>query len=167
MYVCFIVIPPRCINQWSDIQSCRAVLDPLQATNMIASVAHRIRSARGGWARGSRVLKPFGVERGRFLEARVLTCGLSAFAVQSSRLGKSPVTFVPRGRGKRLPCLFDGVLGAASVPGHPIPFTLVAELPKERLNSRWKKRVCDVMPETSDGREASSSEGPPGNFTNQ
>ena len=126
---------------------------------MIASVAHRIRSARGGWARGSRVLKPFGVERGRFLEARVLTCGLSAFAVQSSRLGKSPVTFVPRGRGKRL--------GAASVLGHPIPFTLVAELPKERLNSRWKKRVCDVMPETSDGREASSSEGPPGNFTNQ
>ena len=92
MYVCFIVIPPRCINQWSDIQSCRAVLDPLQATNMIASVAHRIRSARGGWARGSRVLKPFGVERGRFLEARVLTCGLSAFAVQSSCLWKSPVT---------------------------------------------------------------------------
>ena len=71
------------------------------------------------------MLKPFEVERGRFLEARVLTCGLEAFAVQSSRLGKSPVTFVPRGRGKRPLCLFEGVLGAAaSVLGDPIPFTI-------------------------------------------
>jgi len=92
---------------------------------MISSLAHRLRSARGGWARDSRVLKPFGVERGRFLETRVLTCGLSAFAVQSSCLWKSPVTFVPRGRGKRPPCLFEGVLGAAaSVLGHPIPSTV-------------------------------------------
>ena len=84
------------------------------------------------------------MERGRFLEARVLTCGLSAFAVQSSCLWKSPVTFVPRGRGKRPPCLFEGVLGAAaSVLGDPIPFTLVAELPKERLNPGWKKTVGD------------------------
>ena len=39
---------------------------------------------------------------------------------------------------------YEGVLGAAaSVLGDPIPFTLVAELPKERLNPGWEKTVGD------------------------
>ena len=62
MYICiyvyrYIVIPPRCSNQWSDIHPARHSSLHFREKHSFFVPAHSLRSARGGRAGDSSVLK--------------------------------------------------------------------------------------------------------------